>query len=75
MKRKHNRWIMGSAVGLAAIISAIDHTRYKVPEPDESDIIVVQDEEEDEISPCGPSASPCGPDVSPCGPDESPCGV
>jgi hypothetical protein len=73
MKRKHNRWIMGSAVGIAAALTAIDHTRHKVPQPDESDIIVI--EEDEDISPCGPGASPCGPGVSPCGPDESPCGV
>ncbi|MCK4950500.1 MAG: hypothetical protein KAS48_01685 [Gammaproteobacteria bacterium] len=62
MKHKYNRWIMGSAVGIAAIAAAIDHTRHKVPELDTSDIIIIQ--EDDGMSPCGPGDA-----------DESPCGV
>ena len=73
MKHKHNRWIMGSAVGIASIIAAIDHTRHKIPEADTGNYLVIQ--EDDDSSPCGPDASPCGPEASPCGPDESPCGV
>lgn len=28
---RRNRWIMGSAIGLAALAVAIDHTRHPVP--------------------------------------------
>ena len=66
MKHKHNRWIVGSAVGLAAIVAAIDHTRHKVPELDTSDIIIIQEDE---------NGSPCGPGDSSYVEDESPCGV
>ena len=31
--RHRNKIIMGSAIGLAAIAVAIDHTRHHVPEP------------------------------------------
>lgn len=65
MKHKYNRWIMGSAVGIAAIAAAIDHTRHKVPELDTSDIIIIQ--EDDGVSPCGPGDSLGDADESPCG--------
>lgn len=74
MKNK-NRIIAGSALGLAAIAVAIDHTKHRLPEP----VPKVQDigsfVEEDE-SPCGMGAeSPCSLDAdnyddtsgSPCG--------
>lgn len=75
---KKNRIIIGSAVGLAAIAIAIDHTKHKVPEPEplEQGALLVEGEED---SPCGMGDSPCGmgEDESPCGMsyDESPCGM
>lgn len=30
---RRNRWIMGSAISLAALATAIDHTRHTVPQP------------------------------------------
>ena len=80
--KKTNRLIVGSALGLAAIAVAIDHTQHRLPDP----IPVTQDQagmsEEDE-SPCGMSSeSPCSMDSesgSPCSMDSddnsSPCGL
>lgn len=70
--------IMGSAVGLAAIAVAIDHTKHRLPTPQESEqYIIMQDGEGS--SPCGMDSSPCGmgEDESPCGMTvgESPCGM
>jgi hypothetical protein len=63
-----NRLIVGSALGLAAIAIAIDHTKHRLPAP------VVQEESEmiEEESPCGMGAeeSPCSMDS-----DYSPCGL
>lgn len=76
---KKNKIILGSAMGLAAIAVAIDHTKHKVPEPQltEQGIIIIDGEADD--SPCGMGDSPCGmgEDESPCGMDmdESPCGM
>jgi len=48
-----NKMIMGAAIGIAAITTAIDHTRHKLPEPEESseqaNIII---EGEEDSSPC-----------------------
>jgi hypothetical protein len=54
-----NRLIMGSAIGLAAIAVAIDHTRHRLPEP------VTPAREAIQQSPCtleNPCAlgNPCG---------------
>ena len=79
--KKTNRLIVGSALSLAAIAVAIDHTQHRLPDP----IPVTQDQagmsEEDE-SPCGMSSeSPCSMDSeSPCSmdsddSDSSPCGL
>ena len=57
MKHKYNRWIMGTAVGVAAIAATIDHTRHSLPIPQQSDIVILDDESD---------ASPCSLDVSPC---------
>ena len=75
---KKNKLILGSAMGLAAIAIAIDHTKHRLPTPQESDqYIILQDSENS--SPCGMDVSPCGmgEDETPCGmaADESPCGM
>jgi len=60
---RRNHLIMGSAIGLAAILTAIDHTKHKLPVAEEtshqSNIII---EGEEESSPCsmGENDSPCG---------------
>lgn len=49
---------MGSALGLAAIAVAIDHTRHRVPVP-----TVTQDATRDAAAsenPCGLGGGPCG---------------
>jgi hypothetical protein len=35
MKRRHSRIIIGTAVGAAAIAVVVDHTRQRLPEPEE----------------------------------------
>ena len=80
--RKH-RWIMGSALGAAAIAVAIDHTRHRLPQPvavdaretagEESAAVVIVEEEGE--APCGLDASPCSLDDSPCSMDVSPCSL
>ena len=79
--KNRNRLIMGSALGLASIAVAIDHTKHRLPDP----IPVSQEQmSEEEESPCGMSAeSPCSMDdesSSPCSmsnddDDSSPCGL
>ena len=57
----NNKLILGSALSLAALAVAIDHTQHRLPEPDESMIIVEEDGDDASIeSPCGLSGSPCG---------------
>lgn len=60
--------IMGSAISLAAIAVAIDHTKHKLPEPAQvqQDVIIIEDD--DSGSPCSlgvdeyynGGGSPCG---------------
>lgn len=72
---KKNKIILGSAMGLAAIAVAIDHTKHKVPAPQQTEqgVIIIED---DDDSPCGMGDSPCGlDDDSPCGMGDSPCGL
>jgi hypothetical protein len=74
--RRRNRLIVGSAIGLAAIAAAIDHTRHRVPEPatappmagDTYGVIG---------TPCGPPPVPCGFAGDPCSlpPPPAPCGL
>ncbi len=80
---RKNRWIMGSALGAAAIAVAIDHTRHRLPQPvavdtretaGEGSAAVVIVEEEGE-APCGLDAAPCSLDDSPCSMDVSPCSL
>ncbi len=72
-----NKIILGSALSIAAIAVAIDHTKHKVPEPQgiEQNIIIVDDDDDD--TPCGLDGTPCGlDDEAPCGlDDETPCGM
>ena len=66
---KHrSKIIMGSAIGLAAIAVAIDHTKHHVPEPSHADIEIIGEEES------GGGDSPCALDTSPCSMD-SPCSL
>lgn len=69
--KKTNRFIVGSALSLAAIAVAIDHTQHRLPDPIEAT------QEQMEMS---EDESPCGLDVeSPCSMDSdessSPCGL
>ena len=67
--KKTNRLIVGTALGIAAIAVAIDHTQHKLPDP----VPYTQDELDmsDDESPCGLSMdSPCSMDN-----DSSPCGM
>jgi hypothetical protein len=55
-----NKWIMGSAIGLATIAVAIDHTKHTLPEVEENYEIIMEGET-DSASPCSldSNASPC----------------
>ncbi len=76
-----NKIILGSALSIAAIAVAIDHTKHKVPDPQQTEqsVIIVDDSEDDEDeTPCGMDGTPCGlDDETPCGldDDETPCGM
>lgn len=72
--KNRNRLIMGTAIGLAVIATAIDHTRHRVPaaevNTEQSNIVI---EGDDNTSPCsmGNNESPCSmttddSSVSPC---------
>jgi len=74
--KNRNRWIMGSAIGLATLAVAIDHTRHRLPEPAPVDSLTEQGDgshDADIDSPCSMNESPCGMDESPCTLDDSPC--
>lgn len=60
---RRNRWIMGSAIGLAAIAVAIDHTRHRLPEPAE---VAADAGQQDGTTVENVEENPCGLDVSPC---------
>lgn len=70
--KKTNRLIMGTALGLAAIAIAIDHTQHRLP-----DAISVSQEQtgmDDDESPCGLDIeSPCSMDADDS--SSSPCGL
>ena len=68
--KKTNRLIVGTALSLAAIAVAVDHTQHRLPDPIEAS--QEQMEMSDEESPCGMDVeSPCSMDYddssSPCG--------
>lgn len=73
MNRIQSKLVMGSALGLAALAVAIDHTRHPLP-PAQPPAMISQ---EDETSPCAmDNAAPCSLDAeSPCGLGESPCSL
>ncbi|MEJ2142892.1 MAG: hypothetical protein P8Y24_11160 [Gammaproteobacteria bacterium] len=57
-----NKWIMGSAIGLATIAVAIDHTKHTLPEAAENyEIIIEGDSDSGSSSPCSldNNSSPC----------------
>ena len=59
-----NKLIVGSALGLAAIAVAIDHTKHRLPEPQQAqqDLIVIEGEDNNQhnVAPCGlTNVSPC----------------
>jgi len=57
----NNKLILGSALSLAALAVAVDHTRHRLPEPEQAVIIIEEDGGDGmEESPCGLSGSPCG---------------
>ena len=71
--KKTNRLIVGSALSLAAIAVAIDHTKHRLPESVPSSQQQADMSDEDE-SPCGMGAeSPCSMDTDDS--DSSPCGL
>lgn len=71
--KKTNRFIVGTALGLAAIAVAIDHTKHRLPEPAEATQNYIEIIDDDE-SPCGMSAdSPCSMDSDDS--SSSPCGL
>ena len=75
--KNRNRFIMGSAIGLAALAAAIDHTRHRLPEPAKVSQPYYDEEEDSPCSmdsPCAFDESPCSMD-SPCAMDDSPCSL
>lgn len=71
-----NKIIMGSAIGLAVIAVAIDHTRHRLPEPQAqlqpggeatSNYEIIE-------TPCS-MQSPCALNENPCSLTSSPCGL
>lgn len=71
MKKSQSKLVMGTAIGLAAIAVAIDHTRHTVPKAQVQQVSPVSDIEQE--SPCTLD-TPCSIE-SPCSLDESPCGL
>ena len=70
--KKTNRLIVGSALGLAAIAVAIDHTKHRLPDPVSASQEQVDMSEEE--SPCGmDTESPCSMDSDDS--ESSPCGL
>jgi hypothetical protein len=73
--RRRARLIMGSALSLAAVAVAIDHTRHRVPSP-----AAAQEAAGDAVAaeaPCGLGGAPCGAGggSSPCAQGSSPCSL
>jgi len=68
---KTSHIIMGSALGLAAIAVAIDHTRHRLPEPvsTESSYVI------EEGNPCSLDSAPCSLNENPCSLNASPCSL
>jgi hypothetical protein len=68
---KTNHIIMGSALGLAAIAIALDHTHHTLPAPVnvESNYVI------EEGNPCSLDSAPCALTENPCSLDSSPCSL
>jgi len=76
MKRRASKIIFGSALSVAAIAVAIDHTRHPLPEPiaveqratsaDEGVATIVDQQSEE---------APCAMDGAPCAMGEAPCSM
>ena len=73
--KNRNRIIMGSALSLAAVAVAIDHTKHRLPDPVSASQNQADMDDEDQ-SPCGldSSSSPCSMD-SDDDSESSPCGL
>ena len=63
-QNRRNRWIMGSAIGLAALAVAIDHTRHHLPEPVAKQTSATQPAQE--ANPCSLGGNSDEPSMSPC---------
>ncbi|MBD3669516.1 MAG: hypothetical protein HUJ29_01995 [Gammaproteobacteria bacterium] len=65
---KKNHLIMGSAIGLAAIAVAIDHTRHSLPQTEQGQELYRIEGQAPGLSSSTTksSASPCALDGSPC---------
>jgi hypothetical protein len=72
---KRNRWVMGSAIGLAALAVAIDHTRHPLPQPQASTAAAAVEDQAAAQTPCGLTAAPCALDDTPCGLGGNPCSL
>lgn len=82
ISRKGSHLIVGSAIGIAAITVAIDHTRHRLPEPEpatqtqQGAVVIIEDESPCGLdSPCALGESPCAMDAAPCSLDGSPCAM
>jgi hypothetical protein len=79
MKRSQSKLVMGSALGLAALAVAIDHTRHPLPPPQPPAMISQQEEASpcslDGEAPCSLGESPCSLGESPCSLDAAPCSL
>lgn len=56
-----NKWIMGSAIGLATIAVIVDHTRHQLPEAAENYEIVIEGQSPGSASPCALDTKPSSP--------------
>ncbi len=74
MNHKQSKLVIGSALGLAALAAAIDHTRHPLPDPELQQYEQAGSYSEDE-APCGLDM-PCGLG-NPCSLDDeaAPCGL
>ena len=68
MKRTQSRLVMGTAISAAAIAVAVDHTRHRLPEPEQQlagqDAVIIIEEgaavpAQDECGKPGRRPSPC----------------
>lgn len=59
MKHKYNRWIMGAAIGITALVVTVDHNHYHIQTLESTKTSVLQERAG------GISANPCSLNVSP----------